>query len=243
MTSVEKQKIASNFSDAADSYDSYAGLQREVAAEVFLKIRDYINQDDRILDLGCGTGYLAKFINTEIKNPGEITQIDIAPKMVEKAAKVKNTKTIVADMERLPLDYDQYDVVLSSLASQWCDLTKILREIKRVKKTGGLISLSTLGDDSFKEVKEEFPEIKFRKMLNLEQIKQAVETAKIANLKIKPVMIKQNYENLLEFIKMLKHVGATEAIGGKYLGKDYLKKLKDAKDVNVSWQIVYLDNS
>jgi|GEM_PF-3005644 len=249
MTSeIVKSEIADSFSKAANTYDNFADIQREVAAEVFFRVKEQIKPGQKILDLGCGTGYLAKIINAEMiinsetPNPVEITQVDISPKMTEKAASIKNTKTIIADMEKLPLPYDEYDVVLSSLAAQWSNLTKVLREVRRVKKAGCPYVLSTLGSKSFQEIKADFPEIKFKNMLNISEIKYEAEKAKIPNLLVKPQVIKQEYNNLLEFFHTLKNIGATVNEGGSYLGKDLVKRLKETKNYSVSWEIVYLQN-
>ncbi|MBT4879330.1 MAG: methyltransferase domain-containing protein, partial [Alphaproteobacteria bacterium] len=94
-----KQNISNNFSSAAKTYNQYSELQKEVAAEVFFRIKNKIMPGHQILDLGCGTGYLAKIINAEMllsgfSNPAlKITQVDISHEMVAAASQIKNTKT------------------------------------------------------------------------------------------------------------------------------------------------------
>ncbi len=245
---LTKQNISNNFSKAANTYNQYSEIQKEVAAEVFFRVKEKIMPGSKILDLGCGTGYLAKIINAEMllsgfSNPSiQITQIDIAKEMAEIADKIKNTKTIIADMEKLPLPFNEFDIVLSSLAAQWGDLTKILREISRVKKTNAPYVVSTLGNDSFQEIRRDFPEINLRKMHDLKTIKAKLADANIANLFIKRQLIKKEYKNLLEFFHILKNIGANSSEKNSSFNKDLVRKLQKQENYQVSWEIIYLQN-
>src|SRR5471030_3203160 len=72
-----------------------------------------VKQGERILDLGCGTGYLTN----EIKKLGaDITGIDASADMIEKAAKeYPDVKFRVADGANFRFD-DQFDAVFSNAA-------------------------------------------------------------------------------------------------------------------------------
>jgi len=72
----------------------------------------------RIIDLGCGTGTIAKRLADKFPN-SKIVCLDIASKMIE-IAKYKlldhtNTEFIVGDFSRIEFK-EQFDVVVSSLA-------------------------------------------------------------------------------------------------------------------------------
>jgi malonyl-CoA O-methyltransferase len=242
MTSAsDKIKIANNFSKAASQYNRYAKIQKEVAAELFLRIKKYIKPGDKILDLGCGTGFIAKLINTEFKDI-EITQIDLSEKMLEKAAKIKNTKTIKADIEKLPLPYNYFDIIISSLALQWCNQKKVFREIKRVKKTNSKIILSTLGTNSFNEIKHDYRQIKLKNLTPTDKLKEQLEEIKIPNFHIKPQLIKHEYKNLLEFFHTIKNVGANTNQRMKYFDRNLYHICKNQKNYLVSWEIIFLQN-
>ncbi|MBT5828062.1 MAG: methyltransferase domain-containing protein [Alphaproteobacteria bacterium] len=243
-----KQNISNNFSSAAKTYNQYSELQKEVAAEVFFRIKNKIMPGHQILDLGCGTGYLAKIINAEMllsgfSNPAlKITQVDISHEMVAAASQIKNTKTIQADMEKLPLPYDSFDIVISSLAAQWGDLSKILREVRRVKKTTAPYIISTLGQESFKEIRQDFPEINLRNMHNIDSIKKKLEEAKIPNLFVKRQLIKKEYSTLLDFFYDLKNIGANTQEKKSTFTKSLVRKLKETKNYQLSWEVIYLQN-
>jgi len=72
----------------------------------------------RIIDLGCGTGTIAKRLADKFPN-SKIVCLDIASKMIEiakyKLLDHKNTEFIVGDFSKIDF-HEQFDVVVSSLA-------------------------------------------------------------------------------------------------------------------------------
>lgn len=72
----------------------------------------------RIIDLGCGTGTIAKRLADRFPN-SKIVCLDIASKMIEiakcKLLDHKNTEFIVGDFSKIDFK-EQFDVVVSSLA-------------------------------------------------------------------------------------------------------------------------------
>ena len=61
-------------------------------------LKKYINKNDKILDIGCGNGYIAYTLSNYVK---QITSIDYDPKVIKKAKKKfkkKNIKYICADV-------------------------------------------------------------------------------------------------------------------------------------------------
>ncbi|MBL6621761.1 MAG: methyltransferase domain-containing protein [Rickettsiales bacterium] len=242
MTSTsDKIKIAHNFSKAADQYNRYAKIQKEIASELFFMVKKHIKPGAKILDLGCGTGFIAKLINTEFQDI-EITQVDLSEKMLEKAVKIKNTKTIKADIEKLPLPYNHFDIIISSLALQWCDQKKVFKEIKRVKKPGAPVIISTLGENSFKEIKQDFKQIKLKNLTPTYKLKEQLQEIKIPNLRVKSQLIKHEYKNLLEFFHTIKNVGANTNQRKKYFDRNLYHICKSKKNYMVSWEIIILKN-
>jgi tRNA (cmo5U34)-methyltransferase len=72
----------------------------------------------RIIDLGCGTGTIAKSISDQFPN-SKIVCLDIASNMIDiakhKLSKHKDTKFIISDFSNADFK-DKFDVVFSSLA-------------------------------------------------------------------------------------------------------------------------------
>jgi len=110
----------------------------------FSIFRDYVENGDKVLDIGCGNGRLLKLLkNKRIDYTGS----DIAEKLVEIAKqKYPQNKFIVADGRKLPFPENYFDkvfsiAVLHSIPSEEFRL-QILKEAKRVLKPGGLLILT-----------------------------------------------------------------------------------------------------
>jgi malonyl-CoA O-methyltransferase len=66
---------------------------------------------------------------------------------------------IAGDLEHLPLADASLDLYWSSLAVQWCDLTKALREAHRTLRRDGLVALASLGPATFHELRHAFADV------------------------------------------------------------------------------------
>lgn len=150
---VDKQAIAQAFGQAARGYDQHAEFQRQVADRLLAKLPSQLN-GLRVLDLGCGTGYCSDVLK---QRGASVVCADISVDMLCAARERcgdEGMSYFVADAERLPFSNDEFDLVVSSLALQWCrDLSLALSEIKRTTKPGGKVMFSTLLDGSLHELK------------------------------------------------------------------------------------------
>jgi ubiquinone/menaquinone biosynthesis C-methylase UbiE len=138
------------------SEDPYRWDQRveaweEVAASAaFLAIRDRIvelaepRRDDRVVDLGAGTGLLSLALAPHVK---ELIAVDISERMLERlddaaaADGVHNVEPLVADLRRLPLDDESATLVVSNYAFHHLDdpgkELLALAEARRILRPGG----------------------------------------------------------------------------------------------------------
>ncbi len=98
-------------------------------------------KDKKILDLGCGPGFYAKYL---VMKGAKVKGIDISEKEIEIAKKeVPTVEFLVGDIEKLPYKNSEFDIVLAALVlghlKSW---DKALKEVKRVLKVNGFFVFS-----------------------------------------------------------------------------------------------------
>ena len=128
-------------SDYSLTYQEY--LNRE--------IMDYFpnNQDIKVLDLGCGTGFLLKSLIKKYKN---VYGVDVSPDMLKKI-KIKDKrlkKLAVGDAENIKFPDNFFDVIVYRGVLHHLENPELaLNEAHRVLKKGGIIVALENCSDSF----------------------------------------------------------------------------------------------
>lgn len=105
---------------------------------------------DRVLDLACGTGYVAREVRHRLGAAVTISGVDPNPVMLAVAARVApDIDWQPAPAHALPYDDDSFDVVLCQQGLQFFpDLTAALREVRRVLRPGGRLVGTVWADRS-----------------------------------------------------------------------------------------------
>jgi SAM-dependent methyltransferase len=98
----------------------------------------------RILDLGTGTGHLAR---TFAQQGCQVAGVDIAPAQIEAAQNLARDQSVrvdfrVAPAERTTHEDSSFDVVTANQCLLYFDLPKALLEIRRVLRPDGQIMIS-----------------------------------------------------------------------------------------------------
>jgi demethylmenaquinone methyltransferase/2-methoxy-6-polyprenyl-1,4-benzoquinol methylase len=101
-----------------------------------------LQSDTQILDLCCGSGQVTRFLVNFSEN---VTGLDASPLSIQRARKnVPNATYIKAFAENMPFADNLFDVVHTSAAlheMQSEQLPKIIKEVYRVLKPGGVFTL------------------------------------------------------------------------------------------------------
>jgi ubiquinone/menaquinone biosynthesis C-methylase UbiE len=102
----------------------------------------------RVLDVGCGTGYLLRLLAERYPQATELAGIDAAPAMIETAGQLAGDRRLrftVGVAERLPFPEDAFDLVVSTTSfDHWADQQEGLGECARVLAPGGQLMLADL---------------------------------------------------------------------------------------------------
>ena len=104
-----------------------------------------------VLDLGSGAGFDALLAARKVGLEGRVIGVDMTDAMLERArrnaasAGFTNIEFRKGDIESLPVEDCQFDVVLSNCVLNLCpDKDRALREIHRVLKSSGKLAISDM---------------------------------------------------------------------------------------------------
>ncbi len=104
-----------------------------------------------VLDLGSGAGFDALLAARKVGLGGRVIGVDMTDAMIQKArnnaakAGLDNVEFRMGDIESLPVEDGQFDVVLSNCVLNLClDKDRALREIHRALKPGGKLAVSDM---------------------------------------------------------------------------------------------------
>jgi len=219
--------VADNFSKDPEYYDRAAEAQKEVAETLAETIRSAASAapapPDKILEIGCGTGFLTKKL-VETFPSAEIAATDISPAMlafceraVGKRKALKNARIdfILDDISKTRLR-GTFDLVASSFAFQWAGrLAEIAPTLSRLSRPGGLLSFSILMEGTFSDVRALFEKNDVRFPIpHLASERELRDTLHLfENAKVERKILREKHPSLLEFLRHLKKVGAVNASG------------------------------
>lgn len=148
--------------DRADRYDAHAATQHAVAQALAERIAALdLPRAPRVLEIGCGTGFLTEALLPRIGGLWTVT--DLAPAMLDRChARIGERDDVrfrTMDGERPDLPHGSFDLICSSLAFQWfADLPGAIGRLTRLLAPGGRLLFATMAENSFAEWRRAFAE-------------------------------------------------------------------------------------
>jgi len=211
-----KQQVRRAFSSAAGQYDKLARLQYQVANDLNT---NWIKKDDltgHCIDLGCGTGFLSEQLMKQT-SVGELFAVDIAQPMLEqmrhKLNRFDSIQYICADAEALPFTEQSIDLIVSSLALQWCqNMTALCSGFNHLLKPQGRLIFSTFGTATLRELKQAWSVVDHYSHVNTffsaDEIKSFLSQAGFNRIAIESKIYQLNYVSVIALMQELKGIGA-----------------------------------
>jgi ubiquinone/menaquinone biosynthesis C-methylase UbiE len=147
---VQADRDLAAFDARATSYESgWLGRLHQKIADHTMELALRTCPDPvRVLDVGCGTGYLLRRLATGYPNAGQLDGVDPAPTMIEVATAAAQDNRLTFSLgtaEHLPHADSTIDLVVSTTSfDHWSDQVAGLRECARVLTPRGSLVLVDL---------------------------------------------------------------------------------------------------
>ena len=149
---IDKNLVHKRFAKNLENYNENAKIQKRMAERLLTFVRN--RSSKKILEIGCGTGFLTKLISENIEFEKFIA-IDIVE---ECETYIKNIDARItftpADIEEfIKNNTEKFDLIISNASLQWVnDFEGVVNTLKDFLNTNGEFVFSTFGNENFREI-------------------------------------------------------------------------------------------
>ncbi len=222
---LDTLRVRRSFDRAAATYDAAAVLQAEVRENLLARLNLVALTPRVAIDAGTGTGHAARALKRRYPK-ALVVALDSAPRMLQSAGRrqsfLRPFARVAADAERLPLADSSADLILSNLMLQWCDPDAVFAEFRRVLAPRGLLTFTTLGPDTLRELRGAWAAVDSRTHVNqfidMHDIGDALVRAGFASPVLDVERYTLTYPDLRRVAADLKATGARNATQGRPKG-------------------------
>jgi malonyl-CoA O-methyltransferase len=235
---TDKRRMAKAFNRAAMHYDEAAVLQRIVGEQLLERLDLVKLSPAMVLDVGAGTGLQAEGLLRRYGG-AQVIALDLAPEMLSRARRRvggslpqalermlggiwrrfqgRFSHFVCGDAEHLPLANHSVDLIFSNLTLQWCwTLDSVFAEFQRILKPGGLLTFTTLGPDTLRELREAWSRVDNYQHVNPFMDMHDIGDGLIRAGFIEPVMDVERYT--LTYPDVYKLMGDLKMLGAQTVG-------------------------
>ncbi len=157
----DRQRVRRAFQRAAGAFDGADFLHREIQARLLERFELITLDPTRIIDLGSGTG--SAWLGLRQRFPAaQIIAVDLVSDMLLAGKQQWGPQIwpVCGDAANLPVRGGSMDLVFSNLMLPHCpEQSTVMTEARRTLRYPGLFIFSTLGPQSFSELREAWAEV------------------------------------------------------------------------------------
>lgn len=218
-----KHGIRRNFARRARSYDRHASMQRLMAQGLVAMLEGIPARARRILEIGCGTGYLTLLLR-QINRDARLIALDLDAALLatarERLGAEAGVAFLAADGEN-PIR-GEYDLIIGNATFQWFARPgETLAAYWRNLAPGGVLAFSTLGPGTFQELAgalslaaeslnlAETPRIAAQDFGDRESWSRHLHRAGFTRMHLCREMVTTTFPTVRDFLKALQATGAT----------------------------------
>lgn len=251
-------EICKAFGKQAAAYELAAKVQQEIGERLFERLQYLKISPQRILDLGCGPGVFSRELSVMYPK-AQIVGLDIAQSMLVQARKKQSWRRkwslVTADMKHMPFATGMFDLVFANQVIHWgSPLPHVFREINRVMNVNGCLMFTTLGPDTFQELRMAWSGANQYAHVNEFMDMHDIGDSLMAEHFLEPVMdmelLSVHYETLPQLLNALKtqgvrninperNQGLTGKSAWKQFEKNYANFLTDKGKYPLTYEVVY----
>jgi malonyl-CoA O-methyltransferase len=217
--------VRRSFDRASGGYDAAAVLQREVRDLLLQRLELTAIAPRLALDVGAGTGHASRALKRRYPK-AHVMAVDFSLGMLRVAARqlawLRPFTRVCATAARLPLADASVDLIVSNFMLEWSDLDSVLAEFRRVLAPRGLLTFTTLGPDSLRELRHAWLQVdshtRVSQFIDMHDIGDALVRAGFAAPVLDVDRYTLFYADARRLAADLQAVGARNATAGRVKG-------------------------
>lgn len=252
---INNKKVSKNFSKGAKTYDKSALIQKHMSDKLDIFV-DGSKKEYRILEIGCGTGVFSEKLLKRFPK-AKMDLLDISEEMIEQAklklGERENLNYIVEDIEEYSPEFE-YDLIFSNATFQWIDdQERLFDHLNTMLDYGGKIVFSTFGKRTYCELKESYEmlggDFCFSQDFVSRKALREIVGERFLVMAADEEKIVESYGSVIEFLKMIKNIGANSANESrgiltrgklKELEEIYMSRYGDGSKIDVTNHLIYM---
>lgn len=206
-------EISKSFNLNATNYDAAAKIQVEIGQRLLSRLDLLKISPHYILDLGCGTGFFSQELRKRYPR-AVIISFDLAYTMLQQVKKRQKFwqrwPIVNGDMGLLPFADQSFDLIFANQVIHWSpSLVDLLAQCQRTLSDKGCLLFSTLGPDTFKEIRSTWHD-KFahtNEFMDMHDIGDNLLKAQFADPVVDMEFVTMHYRKLTSLLRDLRHQG------------------------------------